>query len=99
VHDDIDLPAGAVRVKDGGGHGGHNGLRSLHEKLGGGEYVRVRVGVGRPPGRQDPADYVLEGMSRSAAEELESQIPTAAQAVVHVLEHGVQSAMQEFNGE
>ncbi len=65
VHDDIDLPAGTVRVKNGGGHGGHNGLRSLHEKLQDGEYVRVRVGVGRPPGRQDPADYVLEGMSPS----------------------------------
>ena len=81
VHDDIDLPAGTVRVKNGGGHGGHNGLRSLHEKLQDGEYVRVRVGVGRPPGRQDPADFVLEPMSPAAAEELEAQIPTAAQAV------------------
>jgi PTH1 family peptidyl-tRNA hydrolase len=99
VHDDIDLPAGSVRVKNGGGHGGHNGLRSLHEKLQDGEYIRVRVGVGRPPGRQDPADFVLEGMSNAAAEQLEAQIPTAAQAVVHILEHGVESAMQEFNGE
>jgi PTH1 family peptidyl-tRNA hydrolase len=99
VHDDIDLPAGSVRVKNGGGHGGHNGLRSVHEKLRDGGYVRVRVGVGRPPGRQEPADYVLEGMSAAAAEELESQIPFAAQAVVHIVEHGVESAMQEFNGE
>ncbi len=99
VHDDIDLPKGSVRVKRGGGHGGHNGLRSLHESLGSGEYVRVRVGVGRPPGRQDPADYVLEPMSKAAAEEMDATIPTAAQAVVHILEHGVDSAMQEFNGE
>jgi len=98
VHDDLDLPPGTVRVKNGGGHGGHNGLRSLHEKLGDGSYVRVRIGVGRPPGRQDPADYVLEPLSRGAAEELEAQIPTAAQAVIHVLEHGVDDAMREFNG-
>jgi PTH1 family peptidyl-tRNA hydrolase len=99
AHDDLDLPFGRIRIRRTGGHGGHNGLRSLHEKLQDGEYIRVRVGVGRPPGRQDPADFVLEGMSNAAAEELEAQIPTAAQAVVHILEHGVESAMQEFNGE
>jgi len=98
VHDDLDLPEGSVRVKRGGGHGGHNGLRSLTEQLGSGDYIRVRVGIGRPPGRQDPADYVLEPMRREAAERLSAMIPTAAQAVVHVLEHGVESAMQEYNG-
>lgn len=97
VHDDIDLPEGAVRVKRGGGHGGHNGLRSLHEQLGSGDYVRVRVGVGRPPGRQDPADFVLEPMRGSRLEEFQAVLPTAAQAVMHVLEHGADSAMQEYN--
>lgn len=97
VHDDMDLPLGTVRAKRGGGHGGHNGLRSLTEELGSGDYLRVRVGVGRPPGRQDPADYVLEPMRAAAWEELEAVVPTAAQAVVHVLEHGIDSAMQEFN--
>ncbi len=98
VHDDLDLPEGSVRVKRGGGHGGHNGLRSLTEQLGGAEYVRVRVGIGRPPGRQDPADYVLEPMRRDVAERLSAVIPTATQAVLHVLERGADSAMQEYNG-
>src|ERR1700712_744747 len=60
VHDELDLPFGAIRLKVGGGHGGHNGLRSLDRSLGTKEYLRVRVGIGRPPGRQDPADYVLK---------------------------------------
>ena len=99
VHDDIDLPSGSVRAKDGGGHGGHNGLRSLHENLSSETYLRVRVGVGRPPGRQDPADFVLAPMGKTTAEEMAAVVPTAAQAVVHILEHGIDSAMQEFNGE
>lgn len=99
IHDDIDLAPGAVRVKRGGGHGGHNGLRSVSEQLGEGAYVRVRIGVGRPPGRMDPADYVLQPLRGEAAEELASVIPSAAQAALHVLEHGVESAMQEFNAD
>ncbi len=75
IHDDIDLVAGAVRVKRGGGHGGHNGLRSLHEKLGSDGYMRVRVGVGRPPGRMDPADWVLQPLKGDALEELEAIDP------------------------
>jgi PTH1 family peptidyl-tRNA hydrolase len=97
VHDDIDLSPGRVAAKRGGGHGGHNGLRSLHEKLGTDAYLRVRVGVGRPPGRQDPADYVLEPIHGEAAEELEGAVTTAAQVVIHILEHGIESAMQEYN--
>ena len=97
VHDDLDLPEETVRVKRGGGHGGHNGLRSLSEALGTGEFPRVKVGIGRPPGRQDPADYVLEPMRREVAERLESMVPHAAQAVLHILEHGIDSAMQEYN--
>jgi len=96
VHDDLDLPEESVRVKRGGGHGGHNGLRSVNEQLGG-DYIRVRLGIGRPPGRQDPADFVLEPMRREVAERLESVVPTAAQAVLHVLEYGVDRAMQEYN--
>lgn len=98
IHDDLDLPAGVVRAKRGGGHGGHNGLRSLNDQLGSGEFPRVRIGIGRPPGRMDPADYVLEPVKGAARDELEAAVPTAAQAVTHVLEHGVDSAMQEYNG-
>lgn len=97
VHDDIDLPTGSVRAKRGGGHGGHNGLRSITEMLGTDGYTRVRVGVGRPPGRMNAADWVLQPLKGAALEELEAMVPTAAQAVMHVLEHGIESAMQEFN--
>jgi PTH1 family peptidyl-tRNA hydrolase len=97
VHDDLALPEETVRVKRGGGHGGHNGLRSLSDALGTGEYVRVRLGIGRPPGRQDAADYVLDPMRKETAERLSAMVPHAAQAVVHVLEHGADSAMREYN--
>ncbi len=99
VHDDLDLPPGAVRVKRGGGHGGHNGLRSINETLGTGDYPRVRVGIGRPPGRMDPADFVLQPMRGEALEDFEAVIPSAAQATMHVLEHGVDSAMREYNAD
>lgn len=99
VHDDIDLPDGTVRAKNGGGHGGHNGLRSLNDELGSGDYLRVRIGVGRPPGRMDPADYVLQPLRKVAAEALLATVPTAAQCVLHILEHGIVSAMREYNGD
>ena len=98
VHDDLDVPAGAVRVKRGGGHAGHNGLRSLHDRLADDAYLRVRVGVGRPPGRMDAADYVLQPLKGAALEDLEGSIPAAAQAVLSILEHGVDAAMRDFNG-
>jgi len=97
IHDDIDLPAGEVRVKRGGGHGGHNGLRSLHDKLQSDAYLRVRVGVGRPPGRMDSADYVLQPLKGGAWEAFEASIPSAAQAALSILERGVDAAMQDYN--
>jgi PTH1 family peptidyl-tRNA hydrolase len=96
IHDDLDLPEGDVRAKNGGGHGGHNGLRSLHDTVGDG-YLRVRVGIGRPPGRMDAADYVLEPLRGEKLERLEESVPTAAQAVIDILEHGVDAAMSEHN--
>lgn len=97
VHDDIDLAPGSIRAKRGGGHGGHNGLRSVTEQLGTDGYLRVRLGVGRPPGRMDAADWVLQPLKGEAREDFEAMIPAGAQAVLHVLEHGIDSAMQEFN--
>ncbi len=99
VHDDIDLAPGRVLCKRGGGHGGHNGLRSVHEKLGSDAYLRVRVGVGRPHGRIDAADWVLQQLRGETLEELEDTVPTAAQAVLHIVEHGIASAMQEYNAD
>ncbi len=99
VHDDIDLAPGRVTCKRDGGHGGHNGLRSIHEKLGTDGYLRVRVGVGRPPGRMDPADWVLQPLKGPALEEFSDSIPSAAQAVLHIVEHGIESAMQEYNAD
>jgi PTH1 family peptidyl-tRNA hydrolase len=97
VHDDLDLPAGDVRAKKAGGHGGHNGLRSLHDAVGD-AYLRVRVGIGRPPGRMDPADFVLEPLRGERLEQLREAVPTAAQVVVDVLERGVEAAMADHNG-
>jgi PTH1 family peptidyl-tRNA hydrolase len=97
VHDDLDLPEGDIRAKRGGGHGGHNGLRSLHDTVGD-AYIRVRVGIGRPPGRMDAADYVLEPLRGAKFERLEEMIPTAAQCVIDILENGVDAAMREHNG-
>lgn len=99
VHDELDLPPGTIRVKRGGGHAGHNGLRSIHDRMGSDAYPRVRVGVGRPPGRMPAADYVLQPLKGEAWDDFEASIPTATQAVLAVLERGVDAAMQEFNGD
>jgi len=97
VHDDLDLAEGDVRAKRAGGHGGHNGLRSLHDAVGD-SYLRVRVGIGRPPGRMDAADYVLEPLRGERLERLMEPVPTAAQAVLDVIERGIDAAMTEHNG-
>jgi len=97
VHDDLDLPEGVVRAKKAGGHGGHNGLRSLHDVVGD-DYLRVRIGIGRPPGRMDAADYVLEPLKGEKLERLMDAVPTGVQCVMDVLEQGIDAAMQEHNG-
>lgn len=97
VHDDLDIPFGDVRIKVGGGHGGHNGLRDLNAKLGGPEYVRVRFGVSRPPEGWDTADYVLTTWSAREQVELEALVDRAADAVEAVLRDGVARAMNSFN--
>ncbi len=97
VHDELDLPFGGLRLKLGGGDNGHNGLRSLRSSLGTGEYYRVRVGVGRPPGRQDPADFVLSNYSKSERAEVPLQVAEAADAVQVLVAEGLDRAQQRFN--
>jgi PTH1 family peptidyl-tRNA hydrolase len=99
VHDDLDLPYGRIRIKRGGGEGGHNGLRSMSQSLGSKEYARVRFGIGRPPGRQDPADYVLTDFSAVERKELEFLVDRAADVVEAVLSRGVEWAQNEYHGE
>jgi PTH1 family peptidyl-tRNA hydrolase len=96
VHDDLDLPHGDVRVKVGGGHGGHNGLRDLLAHVGA-DFIRIRVGIGRPPEGWDSADYVLGRWSPDQASELPGLVERAADAVEHVVRHGAAAAMQTFN--
>ncbi|BCJ26142.1 aminoacyl-tRNA hydrolase [Actinocatenispora sera] len=97
VHDELDLPYGSVRLKRGGGEGGHNGLRSISRSLGSKEYARVRFGIGRPPGRQDPADFVLKPFSSVERKELDVLVEQAADAAEAVVEHGVEWAQNSFH--
>ncbi len=98
VHDELDIDAGAVRLKRGGGEGGHNGLRDISKALGTKDYVRVRVGIGRPPGRMDPADFVLRGFSTVERKELPFLLSDAADAVEAVVAEGLEAAQQRFHG-
>jgi PTH1 family peptidyl-tRNA hydrolase len=98
VHDELDVPYGQVRVKRGGGEGGHNGLRSMSKSLGSKEYARVRIGIGRPPGRQDPADYVLSDFSGGERKELEFLVDRAADVVEAVVLEGVEWAQNKYHG-
>ncbi|MCB9744826.1 MAG: aminoacyl-tRNA hydrolase [Alphaproteobacteria bacterium] len=97
VHDEVDLPFGTVRVKAGGGHGGHNGLRDLNTHLDDNKYIRVRVGVSRPPEGWDTADYVLGKWSDEEREGLAAAIDLASDAVEAVLAEGPIAAMNQFN--
>jgi len=97
VHDELDLDYGVLRLKRGGGDNGHNGLRSLTRALGP-DYLRVRFGIGRPPGRQDPAVYVLRDFSAAEAKDLDVHLERAADAVEALIEQGLEAAQNAFNG-
>ena len=97
VHDELDIPAGDVRLKKGGGEGGHNGLRSISSALGTKDYLRVRVGIGRPPGRMDAADFVLRDFGTAERKELPFLVGDAADAVEMVVTHGLVAAQQKFH--
>jgi len=97
VHDELDLPFGTIRLKLGGGDNGHNGLRSVTSSLGTRDYYRVRVGVGRPPGRQDPAEFLLRDFTPAERKELPLIIDRAADAVESLLAQGLAAAQNEFH--
>jgi len=97
VHDELDIPEHQLRLKRGGGEGGHNGLRSISSSIGTRDYARLRVGVGRPPGRQDPADYVLSDFPSAQREELGVTLQLAADAVGDVVTQGLLSSQNTWN--
>lgn len=97
IHDDLDLPVGEVRVKFGGGAGGHNGLNSIIESLSSQDFGRVRIGIGRPPGRQEAADYVLEDFAKGDLVATEMAVNEAADAALMVVREGHEAAMNRFN--
>lgn len=97
VHDEVDLPVGAVKLKKGGGHGGHNGLRSLMQHLPDPDFIRVRIGVGRPPPEWDTADYVLSKPGSEERNEINDAVKFAAEAIEAVIRDGLPKAMSVAN--
>jgi peptidyl-tRNA hydrolase, PTH1 family len=97
IHDELDLAFGAVRLKLGGGDNGHNGLRSVTAALGSREYHRIRIGIGRPPGRMDPADFVLRDFSAAERKELPEILGRAADSVRILMERGLAVAQNEMH--
>jgi PTH1 family peptidyl-tRNA hydrolase len=97
LHDELDIPFGVIRLKLGGGDSGHNGLRSVTAALGTRDYYRARFGIGRPPGRMDPADYVLRDFSAAEREQLPELLASCADAVTALLGHGLGAAQNKFH--
>jgi PTH1 family peptidyl-tRNA hydrolase len=97
IHDELDIPFGEIRLNRGGGEGGHNGLRSVSGALTSKDYLRTRIGIGRPPGRQDPADYVLKPFSSVERKELPTVVEQAADAVELLLRVGLEAAQNQLH--
>lgn len=97
IHDELDLPTQTIRVKQDGGEGGHNGLRSISNALASKGYLRVRFGIGRPPGRQDPADFVLRDFSAAERSELPIDLESAADAVEMLIRRGLLETQNHFH--
>ena len=97
VHDDLDLPPGRIRIRERGGAGGHRGVLSIIEALEKSDFIRVRVGIGRPPAGIDPTDYVLSPFSPAEEGSLEEMISRATEALQKILEEGCKQAMEVFN--
>lgn len=97
LHDELDIPFDTVRLKTGGGHGGHNGVRDIAAAIGTPDFARVRIGIGRPPGRQDAADYVLTPFSKAEREVLPNLLSDAADATELLVTDGLLAAQQRFH--
>ena len=97
IHDDLDIEFGRIRFKTGGGTGGHNGLDSIIKSLGRADFDRLRIGVGRPPGKMDPADFVLSKFKKSERKELNLTISLAADAAADYIDHGIDFVMNKYN--
>ena len=97
VYDDLDLPRGAVRLRPEGGSGGHKGMRSIIEHLGSRDFSRLRIGIGRPPGRMDPAAYVLQDFSIEEEPQVEETLERAVVAIEIWLREGIETAMNRYN--
>ena len=99
AHDDLDIPFGTIRVRPGGGPGGQKGVASAIERLGSKDFARLRLGIGRPPGRMDPADYVLQNFSRDEMKDVSQILDRAADAALCFLTDGLDRTMNKFNGD
>lgn len=97
IHDELDIDSGTIRVKFGGGHAGHNGLRSICDKLDTRDWFRVRCGIGRPPGRMPVADYVLSLPKKDAADDFAQATDLGCEAALFLIEHGLEKTQQKFN--
>lgn len=97
MHDELDLPLGTMKLKKGGGHGGHNGLRDIQKALGTPDFVRIRMGIGRPPGRMEPAAYVLKPFGSSEKAEVELMQHNAIDAAETLVTRGLLEAQQRFH--
>lgn len=98
AHDDLDLPFGTIRIRPGGGPGGQKGMASTIERLGTKDFPRLRIGIGRPPGRMDPSGYVLQDFSREEMKTLSEVVDRAAEAALAFVVEGLNKAMNKYNG-
>lgn len=97
IHDELDIEAGTIRCKFGGGHAGHNGLRSICDKLGTRDWYRVRVGIGRPPGRMPVVDWVLSRPRGNDMDDFENAVHLASEAVLSIIDNGLEKTQQRYN--
>ena len=96
-NDDLDLPLGTIRIRSSGGSGGQKGINSIIEGLGTKDFPRLRIGIGRPPGRMNAADYVLQDFGRAEEEMIEEIIGRSVDAIIHFIENGIEKTMNKFN--